>query len=132
MQEEPVDPFSGDPDDPISHLGADPDDEARTLTPAERQDVLDDLADMEIYQALLEPSDIRGLVIDCEDCREPHYFDWELLRGNLQHLLSAERARVHEPAYDPDPEKYVTWEYARGYADGVHDALAEAAGDNRD
>ncbi|MGH3742682.1 MAG: DUF5319 domain-containing protein [Micromonosporaceae bacterium] len=132
MQDEPIDPFSEDP----SHSDAEFTDESdavkHRLTPAERQDVLDDLADMEIYQALLAPTGIRGLVIDCDDCREPHYFDWDLLRGNLQHLLSSERARVHEPAYDPDPDHYVTWEYARGYADGVHDALAEAAGESRD
>ena len=68
---------------------------------------------------------IRGLVIECEDCHEPHYFDWDLLRGNLRHLLGSGRPRVHEPAYDPDPDHYVTWEYARGYADGVHDTLVE-------
>ena len=93
------------------------------------QDVLEDLADLEIYQALLTPIGIRGLVIECEDCHEPHYFDWDLLRGNLRHLLTSGRPRVHEPAYDPDPDHYVTWEYARGYADGVHDALADATDD---
>ena len=36
---------------------------------------------------------------------------------------------MHEPAYDPDPDHYVTWEYARGYADGVHDTLTEIADD---
>ena len=46
-----------------------------TVTEAERQDVLEDLADLEIYQALLTPIGIRGLVIECEDCHEPHYFD---------------------------------------------------------
>ena len=70
---------------------------------------------------------VRGLVIECEDCREPHYFDWDLLRGNLRHLLDSGRPRVHEPAFNPDPDHYVTWEYARGYADGIHDALADAA-----
>ena len=88
--------------------------------------MLEDLADLEIYQALLTPDGVRGLVIECEDCHEPHYFDWDLLRGNLRHLLNSGRPRVHEPAYDPDPDHYVTWEYARGYADGVHDTLAEA------
>ena len=43
----------------------------------------------------------------------------------LRHLLDSGRPRVHEPAYDPDPDRYVTWEYARGYADGVHDTLTE-------
>jgi hypothetical protein len=75
---------------------------------------------------LLAPVGIRGLVIDCEDCHEPHYFDWDLLGSNLRHLLDSGRPRVHEPAYDPDPEHYVTWEYARGYTDGVHDTLSEA------
>src|SRR5207244_2268119 len=46
-------------------------------------------------------------------------------RAPLRHLLDSGRPRVHEPAYDPDPDHYVTWEYARGYADGVHDTLTE-------
>ena len=56
-----------------------------------RQDVLEDLSDLEIYQALLSPTGIRGLVIECEDCHEPHYFDWDLLRGTLRHLLDSGR-----------------------------------------
>ena len=39
--------------------------------------------------------------------------------------LDSGRPRVHEPAFDPDPDHYVTWEYARGYTDGVHDTLLE-------
>ncbi|SBV29652.1 hypothetical protein GA0070620_5232 [Micromonospora krabiensis] len=126
VHEEPIDPFNGDPADPAAGLH-DPGDDAPLdpLTEVERQDVLEDLADLEIYQALLAPIGVRGLVIECEDCREPHYFDWDLLRGNLRHLLSSGRPRVHEPAYDPDPDHYVTWEYARGYADGVHDTLTD-------
>jgi hypothetical protein len=27
--------------------------------------------------------------------------------------------RPHEPAFDPDPTEYVSWEYCRGYADAV-------------
>ena len=27
--------------------------------------------------------------------------------------------RPHEPAFDPDPVEYVSWEYCRGYADAV-------------
>ena len=130
VQDEPIDPFTGDPADPsagLSNLGDD--DQVDPLTAAERQDVLEDLADLEIYQALLAPIGIRGLMIECEDCHEPHYFDWDLLRGNLRHLLDSGRPRVHEPAYDPDPDHYVTWEYARGYADGVHDALSDDTDD---
>ena len=95
------------------------------LTEDERTDVEEDLPDLEVFQALLAPSGIRGLVIDCEDCHEPHFFDWALLRANLRHLLDSGRPRVHEPAFDPDPDHYVSWEYARGYTDGVHDTLLE-------
>ncbi|SCG34384.1 hypothetical protein GA0070560_101273 [Micromonospora halophytica] len=126
VHDEPIDPFNGDPADPAAGLHDPRDDDALDpLTDVERQDVLEDLADLEIYQALLAPIGVRGLVIECEDCREPHYFDWDLLRGNLRHLLDSGRPRVHEPAYDPDPDHYVTWDYARGYADGVHDTLTE-------
>jgi hypothetical protein len=131
VHDEPIDPFTGDPADPSSGL-SDTGDDVRLgpLSEVERQDVLEDLADLEVYQALLEPVGIRGLMIECEDCHEPHYFDWDLLRGNLRHLLDSGRPRVHEPAYDPDPDRYVSWEYARGYADGVHDTLAETAEDS--
>lgn len=130
MHDEPLDPFTGDPADPSGGLEDIEVDGLESLSTTEREDVLEDLADLEIYQALLAPTGVLGLVIECEDCHEPHYFDWDLLRGNLKHLLNSGRPRVHEPAFDPDPEHYVTWEYARGYADGVHDALTEAADDN--
>jgi len=74
---------------------------------------------------LINYSWVKGVVVDCDDCREPHFFAWDLMRANLRHLLVAGRTRVHEPAFDPDPSEYVTWEYARGYADGVQDAVDE-------
>lgn len=123
MHDEPLDPFRDDPSDPANALD-DPEDVV-PLSDEDRSDVEEDLADLEVYEALLAPIGIRGLVIDCEDCREPHYFDWALLRANLRHLLESGRPRVHEPAFDPDPDHYVTWEYARGYADGVRDTLLE-------
>ncbi|GAA2520162.1 DUF5319 domain-containing protein [Pilimelia columellifera] len=125
MHDEPIDPFSGDPADPSAGLDEPDDDVGAPLSEVERHDVLEDLADLEIYQTLLSPAGVRGLVIECEDCHEAHYFDWDLLRANLQHLLASGRPRMHEPAFDPDPDNYVTWEYARGYADGVHDAIGE-------
>ncbi|HLV59619.1 MAG TPA: DUF5319 domain-containing protein [Natronosporangium sp.] len=126
MHDEPLDPFHGDPSDPASELDRLAGDEpVDPLSETERQDVLEDLTDLEIYQALLAPIGIRGLVIDCEECHEPHYFDWDLLRGNLRHLLESGVPRVHEPAFNPDPNLYVSWEYARGYCDGVQDTLAE-------
>ena len=124
VHDEPLDPFAGDPADPAfvveesgEHMAA--------LNPSERKDVLDDLADLEVFESLLSPRDFKGLVVDCEDCKIPHYFAWDLLRSNLKQLLEAGRTRVHEPAFNPDPNEYVSWEYARGYADGVQDALEE-------
>lgn len=122
VHDEPLDPFAGDPSDPAFALD-DSVDHGAPLSPAERQDVLDDLADLEVFESLLVPRGVRGLVVDCEDCRIPHYFSWDLLRANLTHLLSAGRTRVHEPAFNPDVNDYVSWEYARGYADGTQDAL---------
>ena len=118
---EPVDPFAGDPDDPVRELEAldeaGPELADEPLSPADREDVLGDLEDLEVFEALLSPRGVRGLAVDCEDCREPHYFAWDLLRGNLRHLLDRGTTRVHEPAFSPDPADYVTWDYARGFAD---------------
>lgn len=115
----PLDPFDGDPDDPSRELAALDDDDAVTtpLAPDEREAVLGDLEDLEVFEALLSPRGVKGLVVDCQDCQEPHYFAWDLLRGNLRHLLDAGTTRVHEPAWAPDPEEYVSWDYARGFAD---------------
>jgi hypothetical protein len=113
----PLDPFAGDPADPAAEL--DDDEALPPLTPDEREDVLADLEDLEIFQALLEPRGVRGLVVDCQDCEEPHFFGWDLLRGNLKRLLDQGQPHVHEPAFQPDPAEYVSWDYARGFSDGV-------------
>jgi hypothetical protein len=62
---------------------------------------------------------VRGIVVDCGDCGEQHFHEWSLLRSSLQQLLDEGQMRPHEPAFDPDPTNYVTWEYCRGYADAV-------------
>jgi hypothetical protein len=117
----PLDPFADDPHDPASAFGS-LEEPPEPLTPIERQEVVADLADLDGFQQLLEDRGIRGLVVDCEDCGEAHYFGWDLLRANLRHLLEIGETRVHEPAHSPDPAAYVSWDYARGYADAVSDA----------
>jgi hypothetical protein len=113
----PLDPFADDPGDPTA--GLDDDEELAPLTPDEVEEIAADLADLEVFQVLLEPRGMRGLVVDCQDCEEPHYFAWDLLRANLRHLLAEGQPRVHEPAFSPDPSEYVSWDYARGFADAV-------------
>ena len=93
------------------------------LSPEDREEILTDLEDLEVFQTLLEARGVRGLVVDCSECEAPHYFSWELLRANLRHLLDIGSVRVHEPAFDPDPADYVSWDYATGFADGVLETL---------
>ena len=116
VTEVPFDPFAE---------GAD-DDAAEPLTPDEREEVLADLEDLEVFRALLEPRGVRGLVVDCDDCQEAHFFDWALLQSNLRHLLDFGQTRIHEPAFSPDPTQYVSWDYARGFADGVLESAEDA------
>ena len=122
--DEPIDPFADEPLEAAEHFDDEP---PEPLRPEEREEVLADLADLEVYRALLEPRGVRGLVVDCDDCQEPHYFGWDLLHANLRHLLDVGETRVHEPAFSPDPAEYVSWDYARGYADGVLEASESAS-----
>ncbi len=105
MHDEPIDPFAGDPADPSRELAdlddVEPEEPGDALSATEREDVLEDLADLEIYQTLLTPLGVRGLVIECEDCHEPHYVDWDLRRANLRHLLTSGRPRVRSGRAGP-------------------------------
>jgi Family of unknown function (DUF5319) len=115
----PPDPFADDPDDPTRELADEAEEPEQPISDSEREELVEDLADLAVYQALLEPRGVRGIVVDCADCEEPHYHDWALLRASLEQLLNDGRMRPHEPAFDPNPRSYVTWEYCRGFADGV-------------
>ena len=97
----------------------DAEDDDPPLDLAEREAVTADLADVEVFRALLGPRGVRGLVVDCDDCHQAHYFDWDLLLANLRSLLDAGRSGVHEPAFEPDPVHYVSWDYAKGFSDAV-------------
>ncbi|MTD56283.1 hypothetical protein GKO32_20210 [Amycolatopsis sp. RM579] len=115
----PPDPFADDPDDPAKDMAYFADDLDEPIDERARTELLADLSDLAVYQALLEPRGVRGIVVDCGECDQPHYHDWHLLRASLEQLLADGRMRPHEPAYDPDPAHYVSWDYCRGYADGV-------------
>ncbi|GAB2485301.1 hypothetical protein GCM10027265_40910 [Jatrophihabitans fulvus] len=119
--EGPLDPFLGDPDDPAGLL--DDDEPPAPLSDDERADVEADLAELAAFRAALEPEGVEGIFVDCGDCGEQHYFGWDLMAANLRALLGEGRTHVHEPAFAPDPDAYVSWDYARGWTD----ALAAAA-----
>ena len=105
---DPLDPFEPQDDSPPEPI----DDE-------ERAALLDDLADLAEFRSALEQRGFLGVVISCPDCEEDHFFGWSLLRENLEHILQHGEPRVHEPAFEPAVDHYVTWDYAKGFVDGL-------------
>lgn len=113
----PLDPFLDDPDDPAALL--DPPEQLAPLSAQERADVAADLAELAEFEAALGPRSVRGVVVECADCGESHYFSWALMSANLHALLGYGVTHAHEPAFDPDPDSFVSWDYARGYTDAL-------------
>jgi hypothetical protein len=120
LDDGPLDPFLGDPNDPAALI--EDHEPAQPLSEDERADVLADLAELAQFRATLEPQGVEGIAIDCADCGEQHFFGWDLMAANLRALLGEGRTHVHEPAFDPNPDSYVSWDYARGYTDATEAA----------
>lgn len=95
----------------------------------EREMLHQDLVDVQALKELLGPKGIKGVVFYCPDCDEDHYLAWDLLAGNLRELLDAGESPIHEPAFHPDPDEYVSWDYARGFLDGYESYESEELGD---
>lgn len=93
-------------------------DEVVPIDADERDALNQDLVDVRTLKAVLANKGIRGVVVFCPDCDDDHYLGWDLLAGNLQQILDSGTTPVHEPAWEPDPDEYVTWDYARGFLDG--------------
>jgi hypothetical protein len=93
-------------------------DEFGPIDAAERDALSQDLVDVKTLKAVLLNKGIKGVVVFCPDCDDDHYLGWDLLAGNLQQILDSGTTPVHEPAWEPDPDEYVTWDYARGFLDG--------------
>jgi hypothetical protein len=81
-----------------------------------------DLTDLADFEATFRPEGYRGVAVWCPDCVEEHYYPWDMLRENLQLLLDTGETPVHEPAFAPEPDRYIQWDYARGYVDALRDA----------
>ena len=89
------------------------DDDGREEAPLddEERDLLrQDLVDVRALREMLGGRGLKGAVFYCPDCEEDHYLTWDLLEGNLQQLLEDGESPVHEPAFDPDPDEYVSWD----------------------
>lgn len=101
------------------------DDEPVELTAQERRDIQADLDDLGAMRGAFSGQGVKGVVIACQDCGENHYYEWDLLRDNLAHMLSHGEPRMHEPAFDIAEDEYVQWDYAKGYVDALADAGLE-------
>src|SRR5918999_1058625 len=99
------------------------------LDEEEREALRQDLIDVQVLKEVLVPKGIKGTVFYCVDCEEDHYLTWDLLAGNLQEILEAGESPVHEPAFEPDPDEYVKWDYARGFLDGYESFEQEELGE---
>ncbi|APT93786.1 hypothetical protein CPHO_10110 [Corynebacterium phocae] len=113
----PRDPFADDPNDPASFL--EEDEQAVPLTPEERASMEAELRLVGEFARALKPRGIDGIFFLCDDCEEEHFYEWEILGNNMRAALNNELAPVHEPGAHPDPTRYVPWDYALGYLDGM-------------
>jgi len=95
---------------------------SRPLPADERESVEADLQDLKGMRVVFEAQGAKGVVINCTDCGMNHYFGWELLRESLVHMLQTGEPRMHEPAFAPNEEDYIAWDYAKGYLDALADA----------
>jgi ribosomal protein S27AE len=114
------DGFDGDEFDEGDEFDDEPLDDHETAL------VRQDLTDLADFETAFRTEGYRGVAVWCHDCVEEHYFPWDMLRENLQLLLETGETPVHEPAFQPEPDRYIPWDYARGYVDALKDVGVEA------
>ncbi len=102
-----------------------PEDEPGRLGPEEEENVRADLEDLGGMRQIFGPQGVKGVVIACPDCGENHYYEWDLLRENLEHMLQTGEPRMHEPAFEVREEEYIQWDYGKGYLDALIDTGLE-------
>lgn len=108
-------------DDPMGDGDEHEDEESGRLDPAEEQDVRADLDDLSGMRSVFSMQGVKGVVIACPDCGENHFYEWELLRENLEHMLQTGEPRMHEPAFEVREDEYIQWDYGKGYIDALTD-----------
>ncbi len=91
------------------------------LTEAERRDIEADLVDLSAMRLVFESQSVKGVMIACQDCGANHFYEWELLHDNLEHMLKTGEPRMHEPAFFIAEDEYIQWDYGKGYVDALSD-----------
>jgi RNA polymerase subunit RPABC4/transcription elongation factor Spt4 len=95
--------------------------EPQELEPAERENIEADLDDLSGMKMVFAGQGVRGVVIACPDCGSNHFYEWDLLRESLEHMLKTGEPRMHEPAFEPREDEYIQWDYGKGYIDALSD-----------
>jgi hypothetical protein len=113
-----------DVDEDIPQIPGD-DDQPLELTADERADIEADLRDLSAMRVVFQPQSVKGVVIACQDCGSNHFYEWELLQDNLEHMLEFGEPRMHEPAWDIVEDEYIQWDYGKGYIDALADTGLE-------
>jgi hypothetical protein len=101
------------------------DEERYELSSDERSDIEADLDDLSAMRTMFSPQGVKGVVIACQDCGANHFYEWELIRDNLEQMLETGEPRMHEPAFDIVEEEYIQWDYGKGYVDALADTGLE-------
>src|SRR2546425_9588925 len=99
--------------------------EPQELGAEERQNIEADLDDRSGTKGVFGAQGVRGVVIACPDCGSNHFYEWDLLRENLEYMLKTGEPRMHEPAFEPREEEYIQWDYGKGYIDALADTGLE-------
>lgn len=60
---------------------------------------------------MLQPHGIRGLVVLCDRCHEPHCYTW----GAIQRHHASSHSDGPVSVTNPNPRLYADWEYATGF-----------------
>lgn len=95
------------------------------IDPEERESILEELEDLAEMRAQFEDRGYKGVMITCAECGEDHYYGWEMLEESLRYMLDTGEPRMHEPAFEPHPDEYISWDYGRGYLDAVSENDSE-------
>ncbi|HXF36641.1 MAG TPA: DUF5319 family protein [Actinomycetota bacterium] len=107
------------------HEPDDDDGSSSELDPEERENIRADLEDLQAMREVFGQQGVKGVVIACPDCGSNHYYEWDLLRENLEHMLDTGEPRMHEPAFEVREEEYIQWDYGKGYVDALADTGLE-------
>ncbi|HSL16050.1 MAG TPA: DUF5319 family protein [Actinomycetota bacterium] len=119
---EPIEPDDGDREE---RGDREPTEDPYVLDAHEEENVRADLDDLGDMRDVFGPQGVKGVVIACPDCGENHFYEWDLLKENLEHMLQTGEPRMHEPAFEVREDEYIQWDYGKGYIDALADSGLE-------